>query len=82
MPAPNEAPREPARSPWTAERVAALRTRLGLTQMGFAEEMGVRQQTVSEWETGRYAPRGASAKLLSLLEDRAPYDGGAPGGDA
>ena len=58
----------------------ALRASLGLTQAGFAEEIGVRQQTVSEWETGRYAPRGASARLLTMLaEERAPYGGAAPG---
>jgi DNA-binding transcriptional regulator YiaG len=68
MPAPRK------RTPWTADRVSALRARLGLTQVHFADEIGVRQQTVSEWETGRYAPRGASARLLSLLEERAPYD--------
>jgi DNA-binding transcriptional regulator YiaG len=55
--------------------VAALRRRLGLTQAAFARELGVRQQTVSEWETGRYQPRGASARLLSLLaEQAAEYD--------
>ena len=64
------------RSPWDAERVALLRQRLGLSQAALAAEMGIRQQTVSEWETGRYAPRGASARLLSLLEDRAAYDSG------
>ncbi|MEX0783436.1 MAG: helix-turn-helix domain-containing protein [Dehalococcoidia bacterium] len=63
---------------WDAERVASLRRRLRLSQAGFAAEMGVRQQTVSEWETGRYAPRGASARLLSLLEERAPYDSAEP----
>jgi DNA-binding XRE family transcriptional regulator len=71
------------REAWTAARVAALRARLGLTQVGMAGEMGVRQQTVSEWETGRYAPRGASAKLLTLLEERAAYGstGERPGGE-
>lgn len=60
---------------WNAERVAALRRRLGLTQAAFAARLGVRQQTVSEWETGRYAPRGASARLLTLLaEEREGYD--------
>jgi DNA-binding transcriptional regulator YiaG len=47
---------------------------MGVSQAALAAEMGVRQQTVSEWETGRYAPRGASARLLSMLEARAPYD--------
>ena len=65
------------REPWTAERIAALRAELGLTQAGFADEIGVRQQTVSEWETGRYEPRGASAKLLGMLAERSPaYDAG------
>ena len=61
--------------PWTAERVAALRAALHMSQAEFAAVLGVRQQTVSEWETGRYAPRGASARLLGLVaEDAMPYD--------
>jgi len=51
-----------------------------MTQAEFARELGVRQQTVSEWETGRYRPRGASVRLLSILaERRAPYDAGSRG---
>ena len=66
---------EDAALAWDAQRVAALRARLGLSQAAFARRLGVRQQTVSEWETGRYAPRGASARLLSLVaEEVAPYD--------
>ncbi len=57
--------------PWTAERVLALRKRLGLSQAALAEEMGVRQQTVSEWETGRYQPRGATVRLLGMLAESA-----------
>lgn len=67
--------------PWTAERIARLRRRLNLSQAAFARELGVRQQTVSEWETGRYAPRGASARILSLFEERAPYDEGGAAAD-
>ncbi len=64
---------------WTAESVAALRAEMGMTQVEFARALGVRQQTVSEWETGRYAPRGASARMLSVLaEGRAPYDASPP----
>ncbi len=62
-------------SSWSAESIAELRARLGLTQAGMAEALGVRQQTVSEWETGRYQPRGASVRMLQYLaEARAPYD--------
>ncbi len=67
------------REVWTAARVAALRRAMGLSQAAFARELGVRQQTVSEWETGRYQPRGASACLLGMLaERRAPYDEAGP----
>ncbi len=59
---------------WDSVRVRALRTHLGLTQGALAGELGVRQQTVSEWETGQYAPRGASARLLSLVAERAGFD--------
>ena len=69
------------RDRWDGVGVARLRARLGLSQAAFARRLGVRQQTVSEWETGRYAPRGASARLLSLLaEEVAPYDEAPPGG--
>ncbi|MCZ2111497.1 MAG: helix-turn-helix domain-containing protein [Dehalococcoidia bacterium] len=67
-------------SAWSGRDVLALREALGMTQAAFAHELGVRQQTVSEWETGRYRPRGASARLLSILaERRAPYDAGGTG---
>ena len=63
------------REPWTAERIAALRAELGLTQAEMADALGVRQQTVSEWETGRYRPRGASSRVLHhLAEGRFTYD--------
>lgn len=58
---------------WDAERVRALRRRLGLSQSELARELGVRQQTVSEWETAAYRPRGASAKLLTLVAERAGF---------
>jgi DNA-binding transcriptional regulator YiaG len=53
--------------------VRALRRYLAKTQVELAQELGVRQQTVSEWETGVYEPRGASATLLSLVAERAGF---------
>ncbi len=52
-----------------------------LTQQQLAQELGTRQQTISEWETGMYRPRGASGRLLSLVAERAgfEYDAGAGG---
>ena len=58
---------------WNAQRVRALRQHLGLTQVQMAAEMGSRQQTVSEWETGQYQPRGTSARLLTLIAERGGF---------
>ena len=51
----------------------ALRRHLGLSQQGLADEMGTRQQTISEWERDMYRPRGASARLLTLVAERANF---------
>jgi len=61
------------RASWDAQSVRGLRRHLALTQEQLAEELGVRQQTVSEWETGVYRPRGASGRLLTLVAERAGY---------
>jgi DNA-binding transcriptional regulator YiaG len=68
------------RATWDATSVRGLRRHLALTQDQLAGELGVRQQTVSEWETGAYRPRGASSRLLSIIADRADfaYDAGDP----
>ena len=56
---------------WDAARVLDLRRRLGLSQQALADELGVRQQTVSDWETGVYAPRGASRRVLRMVAEQA-----------
>ncbi len=61
---------------WDASRIRALREQLGLTQQELAAELNVRQQTVSEWETGTYQPRGASEKLLIIVAERAGFEYG------
>ena len=68
-------------SAWNAYQVKALRHYLGLTQEQMAEELGTRQQTISEWETGQYRPRGPSARLLTLVAEQAnfPYEARALG---
>ena len=59
---------------WKKEDVKALRQHLNLTQAKLAEELGTRQQTISEWEKGMYQPRGASATLLSMIAERSGFD--------
>ncbi len=61
------------REKWDAERILALRKHLELTQTEMAEKLGTRQQTISEWEKGMYQPRGASARLLSLVAEGSKF---------
>jgi len=65
---------------WDSMRIQALRQYLSLTQRELAERLGTRQQTISEWETGMYQPRGASATLLSIIAEQSKfkYDAGPP----
>ena len=58
---------------WDAGTIQALRRHLGLTQTEMSEKLGTRQQTISEWETGIYEPRGASAKLLSIVAEETKF---------
>jgi len=59
---------------WDAESIRALRKYLGLTQQQMSEELGTRQQTISEWETGMYRPRGGMNRLLTLVAERAGFE--------
>ena len=61
------------RAVWDAGKVKALRQHLGLTQEELARQMGTRQQTISEWETGVYAPRGMSERVLRMVAEEAGF---------
>lgn len=65
---------------WDGDLVRALRDHMGASQAQLAEALGVRQQTVSEWENDAYTPTRATSKLLSFVAERAGfrYDVGAP----
>ena len=70
------------RPAWDAGKIRALRQHLSLTQQELARELGTRQQTISEWETGLYQPRGLSERLLSIVAERAGFEYEASGGEA
>jgi DNA-binding transcriptional regulator YiaG len=61
---------------WDGELVKAVRQHTGLSQAEMAEELGVRQQTISEWETGSYTPKRAMSKLLTIFAERAGFNFG------
>lgn len=56
---------QPAPKIWTGETIKEARKLIGLTQAELAAQLGCRQQTISEWEVGMYAPKNAYQKLLS-----------------
>ncbi len=51
----------------TATRLRLERARALMTMGDLAKKIGVAQQTISGWETGRRMPRGEHLKALSLL---------------
>ena len=58
---------------WDSSSIRALRRHLDATQQELADELGTRQQTISEWETGMYKPKGTSSTLLHIVAERARF---------
>ena len=52
------------------EKIRALRDREQASQTVFAAYLGVTSSLVSKWERGEKHPRGASLKLLALVEKK------------
>ena len=50
--------------------IAALRERENMSQPVFARHLNVTKSLVSQWERGEKKPRGASLKLLALIEKK------------
>ena len=59
---------------WDAESIKALREHMGLSQQALADELEMRQQTISEWETGMYKPRRSTGKYLTIIAERAGFE--------
>ncbi|MDA0673560.1 MAG: helix-turn-helix transcriptional regulator [Cyanobacteria bacterium] len=57
---------------WDQATIKSLRKTLKLTQAEFADTLGVRRQTVSEWENGVYSPDRSTLKHLQLIARTAP----------
>ncbi len=58
---------------WNSDLIKGLRMHMGLTQSELADALGVRQQTISEWEKGIYAPTRASSKHLTRVAEEAGF---------
>jgi putative transcriptional regulator len=53
---------------YNADRIKKIRESLNLSQMLFAEAMGVSIKTIEAWEAGRNKPQGPASRFLQLLE--------------
>lgn len=53
---------------WTPGQILRLRKRMGLPQQDFAERVGIRQATVSDWENGKQEPSRMACRLLDMLD--------------
>ncbi|NER80125.1 MAG: helix-turn-helix transcriptional regulator [Leptolyngbya sp. SIO1D8] len=60
---------------WNRFAIKALRKHMQLTQVQFAETLGVRRQTVSEWENGVYLPERSTLKHLGLVAEKENFQG-------
>jgi DNA-binding transcriptional regulator YiaG len=58
---------------WHSDLIRALRQHMKLSQTEFAEKLGVRQQTVSDWETKVYDPRLSTSKHLTIVAEQAGF---------
>jgi len=59
---------------WDQDAIRALRLHMNLNQSQFAETIGVRRQTISEWENGVYVPERSTLKHLGLVAEKAAFD--------
>jgi DNA-binding transcriptional regulator YiaG len=59
---------------WDADSIRELRRHMGMTQQQMSEELGIRQQTVSDWELGYHQPRGGMTRLLTIVAERAGFE--------
>ena len=58
---------------WNGGLIKGLRLHLGMSQSQLAETLGVRQQTISEWETGIYAPSLKTSKYLNKIAEEVEF---------
>lgn len=57
-----------------SDRLAELRKKRGLTQQQIAEQIGIKQNSYSDWETGKNEPNLKNVvKLANILDVTADY---------
>jgi len=51
---------------WNARSIKIARVTKDYTQKELSQKMGVRQQTISDWEKGKHPPKKKSIEKLDL----------------
>lgn len=59
----------PVEEAW-GDRVIAARTKLGLTQVAFAQRLQISRETVINWELRRTRPYSPSAEWFARVEEQ------------
>jgi DNA-binding transcriptional regulator YiaG len=75
-PRPSTAPSAETPSEWTPGRIQKLRNQRGTSQTALAERMGVRQATMSDWETEKQEPSPMARRLLDRIASAADDNAG------
>ncbi len=55
---------------YTNSEIKQIRNSVGMTQVLFADYMGVSSKTVEAWESGKNHPTGTACRLISMLENK------------
>lgn len=55
---------------YTAHQISLIRHKLGFSQAVFAAYLNVSDRAVKKWEQGESKPRGATLKLLSIVDKK------------
>ena len=55
---------------YDSNQIRAIRNSVGMTQVLFADYMGVSCKTVEAWEKGTNHPTGTACRLISMLENK------------
>lgn len=53
---------------YTNDEIRSIRNKSGMTQMVFANYLGVSKKTVEAWELGRTHPTGPAYRLINILD--------------
>lgn len=53
--------------------IKQIREKQNLSQLAFAEALGVSIKTVEAWEAGRNKPRGPALRILQLIQDNSHF---------